>query len=89
MKIEWNMQGFNDVLHSPEVVSWVDDTAEKVTSEANKTVPDDGYSYSTKHGAQRYRAHIYPKSDYSYFSNLKHDTLLSIAMRNHMNIPGE
>lgn len=82
LEIKWNKKGLSDLLHSPEVVDWVDDVSSELVDDANSqlTGNDNGYKYSAVHGKKRYRANVYAGSTYAIRHNAKHNTLLKMLM---------
>lgn len=75
VKIQLDSGGIQTMLKSPEIVGKVEDVAHRVCDAA---VEGSGRSYavSTTIGARRGWASVKATDAHSYYSNLKHNTLL-------------
>lgn len=71
MKIEWNIDGFRELRHSPGVAADIDARAARIADAAGP-----GYESSPYRGATRHRASVITTSAKAAASERKHGKLL-------------
>lgn len=76
MRIDWNFHGFDQLRTCPQIVSQVDELAEKITDRAGRGFDWASSVRTGKRGGKRHRAIVFTDTPRAMVVNARDNTLL-------------